>query len=140
MQTAAVKLLTISDLHGNLAALEAVLAAEPQHDAVVFCGDVVDYGPQPVECLRWLKENADHAVRGNHDNAVAFDSPVKHPFSFTPSISIFVECENEAELDEAFQQLSTGGQVLMPPGNYGFSTKFGWVNDRFGVSWQLNLQ
>jgi predicted 3-demethylubiquinone-9 3-methyltransferase (glyoxalase superfamily) len=30
--------------------------------------------------------------------------------------------------------------VLMPPANYGFSRKFGWVNDRFGVSWQLNLQ
>ena len=50
-----------------------MLAAEPQHDAVAFCGDVVDYGPQPVECLRWLRENVDHAVRGNHDNAVAFD-------------------------------------------------------------------
>ena len=63
------KLLIVSDLHGNWAALEAVLAAEPQHDAVVFCGDVVDYGPQPVECLRWLRANAKHAVRGNHDNA-----------------------------------------------------------------------
>jgi putative phosphoesterase len=67
------KLLVLSDLHGNWAALEAVLAAEPQYDAVAFCGDVVDYGPQPVECLRWLSENADHAIRGNHDNAVGFD-------------------------------------------------------------------
>jgi len=68
-----VKLLIVSDIHGNLAALEAVLAAEPQRDAVAFCGDVVDYGPQPVECLRWVRESADHAVRGNHDNAVGFD-------------------------------------------------------------------
>ena len=67
------KLLIVSDLHGNFAATEAVLVAEPQHDAVVFCGDVVDYGPQPVECLHWLTENADYAVRGNHDNAVAFN-------------------------------------------------------------------
>jgi predicted 3-demethylubiquinone-9 3-methyltransferase (glyoxalase superfamily) len=73
-----------------------------------------------------------------HD-LMCMDSPVKHAFSFTPSISLFVECENEAELDEAFKQLSTGGAVLMPLGNYGFSTKFGWLNDRFGVSWQLNL-
>ena len=49
------KLLILSDIHGNWPALEAVLAAEPEHDAVVFCGDVVDYGPQPVECLRWLR-------------------------------------------------------------------------------------
>jgi putative phosphoesterase len=68
-----VKLLIVSDIHGNLAALEVVLAAEPQRDAVAFCGDVVDYGPQPVECLRWVRENADHAVRGNHDNALGFD-------------------------------------------------------------------
>jgi predicted phosphodiesterase len=33
----------------------------------------VDYGPFPVECLRWVAANADHAVRGNHDNALAFD-------------------------------------------------------------------
>jgi len=63
-------LLIVSDIHGNWPALKAVLAAEPQPETIVFCGDVVDYGPQPVECLRWLAENADHFVRGNHDNAL----------------------------------------------------------------------
>jgi predicted 3-demethylubiquinone-9 3-methyltransferase (glyoxalase superfamily) len=67
------------------------------------------------------------------------DSPVKHGFSFTPSSSTFVEYDSAAELDRAFQALSEGGQVLMPLNNYGFSPRFGWVNDRFGVSWQLNL-
>jgi putative phosphoesterase len=69
----AMKLLILSDIHGNWPALEAVLAAEPERDSVVFCGDVVDYGPQPVECLRWLMGNTDHIVRGNHDNALGFD-------------------------------------------------------------------
>lgn len=73
-------------------------------------------------------------------NLFCYDSPIKHNFSFTPATSLFVECESEAELDEAFKQLSDGGAVLMPPGNYGFSTKFVWLNDRFGVSWQLNWQ
>jgi predicted 3-demethylubiquinone-9 3-methyltransferase (glyoxalase superfamily) len=75
-------------------------------------------------------------------NGVRFeagDSPVKHAFDFTPSMSIFVECESEAELDRVFAALSEGGQTLMPLGNYGFSRKFGWCNDRFGVSWQLNF-
>jgi predicted 3-demethylubiquinone-9 3-methyltransferase (glyoxalase superfamily) len=54
-------------------------------------------------------------------------------------MSLFVECADEAELDGAFQQLSARGAVLMPLGNYGFSAKFAWVQDRFGVSWQLNL-
>jgi predicted 3-demethylubiquinone-9 3-methyltransferase (glyoxalase superfamily) len=42
-------------------------------------------------------------------------------------------------LERVFAILSEGGEVLMPLDNYGFSQKFGWVNDRFGVSWQLNL-
>ena len=67
------------------------------------------------------------------------DSPVKHNFSFTPANSIFVECDTAEELDRAFGILSDGGQVLMPVDNYGFSQRFGWLNDQFGVSWQLNL-
>jgi predicted 3-demethylubiquinone-9 3-methyltransferase (glyoxalase superfamily) len=67
------------------------------------------------------------------------DSPVRHGFDFTPSMSIWVEAESEAELERLFAALGEGGGVLMPLDNYGFSTRFGWVNDRFGVSWQLNL-
>lgn len=73
-------------------------------------------------------------------NLMCIDSPVKHGFTFTPSVSLFVECESETELDQLFGRLSDGGSVLMAPANYGFSAKFTWLNDRFGVSWQLNLQ
>jgi predicted 3-demethylubiquinone-9 3-methyltransferase (glyoxalase superfamily) len=71
---------------------------------------------------------------------ICIDSPVKHAFGFTPAVSLFVECEDETEFDTAFHQLSRDGRVLMPPGNYGFSRRFAWTDDRFGVSWQLNLQ
>lgn len=71
---------------------------------------------------------------------IFFDSPVKHAFTFTPAISLFVDCESEAELDNAYAKLVEGGQALMPLANYGFSKKFGWVNDRYGVSWQVNLR
>ncbi|HJW44747.1 MAG TPA: VOC family protein [Geothrix sp.] len=67
------------------------------------------------------------------------DSPPVHAFTFTPSISLFVDCDSEAGLDQAFAQLSEEGQVLMPAGDNGFSRRFAWVQDRFGVSWQLNL-
>ena len=67
------------------------------------------------------------------------DSPIEHNFSFTPSFSTFVEFDSLEDLERAFAVLSEGGEVLMPLDNYGFSQKFGWVNDRFGVSWQLNL-
>jgi len=66
------------------------------------------------------------------------DSPVDHPFSFTPANSIFVDFDSREELERIFAVLAEGGQVLMPLGNYGFSERFGWVNDRFGLSWQLN--
>ena len=67
------------------------------------------------------------------------DSPVRHGFSFTPASSTFVDFDSAAELDRVFAALAEGGQVLMPLGDYGFSKRFGWLSDRFGVSWQLNL-
>ena len=67
------------------------------------------------------------------------DSPIKHGFTFTPASSTFVDFDSEADLERVFGILSEGGQALMPLANYGFSRRFGWVNDRFGVSWQLNL-
>jgi predicted 3-demethylubiquinone-9 3-methyltransferase (glyoxalase superfamily) len=75
---------------------------------------------------------------GTHELA-CIDSAVMHAFTFTPSISIFVDCEDEAELGNAYAQLSADGRVFMPLDDYGFSKKFAWVADRFGVSWQLNL-
>jgi predicted 3-demethylubiquinone-9 3-methyltransferase (glyoxalase superfamily) len=95
------------------------------------------YGPDELGAEGSVKR-ADFTLAGQEVTCI--DSPMKHDFTFTPSVSLFVECENEAELNNAFDQLSPKGAVLMPPDNYGFSRKFAWVNDRFGVSWQLNLQ
>jgi predicted 3-demethylubiquinone-9 3-methyltransferase (glyoxalase superfamily) len=67
------------------------------------------------------------------------DSFVHHDFGFTPAFSVWVETESDAELERLFGALGDGGATLMPLGGYGFSRRFGWVNDRFGVSWQLNL-
>ncbi|MEZ0244944.1 MAG: VOC family protein [Sphingomonas sp.] len=67
------------------------------------------------------------------------DSFIVHGFDFTPSFSFFVDVADETEFDRLFAALSEGGAVLMPPANYGWSPKFGWCSDRFGVSWQVNL-
>lgn len=69
----------------------------------------------------------------------ALDSAMHHAFTFTPSLSLFIDFDDEANLDRAWAALSDGGKALMSVNNYGFSRKFGWTNDRFGVSWQLNL-
>ena len=60
-------------------------------------------------------------------------------FNFTPAISFFVSCDTEEEVDRLWEQLSAGGETLMPFQKYPFANKFGWTNDRYGVSWQLNL-
>lgn len=70
---------------------------------------------------------------------MAIDSRVEHGFTFTPAISIYVNCDSVGEIQYLFKQLSAGGEVLMSLDRYPFSQMFGWVNDRFGVSWQLNL-
>ncbi|HEU4552892.1 MAG TPA: VOC family protein [Chitinophaga sp.] len=75
----------------------------------------------------------------NGQQFMAIDSNVHHQFTFTPAISLYVSCETEQEIDTLFAQLSAGGSVLMPLSQYPFSKKFAWVNDRFGVSWQLSL-
>ncbi|MEM9075796.1 MAG: VOC family protein [Bacteroidota bacterium] len=67
------------------------------------------------------------------------DSPAIHEWDFTPAVSNYIICEDENQLEQLFTKLSENGKVLMPLGNYGFSQKFGFVEDRFGVSWQLNL-
>jgi predicted 3-demethylubiquinone-9 3-methyltransferase (glyoxalase superfamily) len=76
----------------------------------------------------------------NGRDFICIDSPAKHAFTFTPSISLFVDCDGEAEVDTLFARLSEGGAVMMPLAAYPFSKKFGWVADKFGVSWQLNLK
>ena len=68
---------------------------------------------------------------------IAFDSPMRHGFDFTPSTSIFVRCDEDAQVQELFDALSADGGVLMPVGDYGFSPCFGWATDRYGVSWQV---
>lgn len=70
---------------------------------------------------------------------MCIDSNIKHQFGFTPSVSLYVDCDTDEEIEHVYATLVDGGTELMPLGGYGFSTKFGWINDRFGVSWQLNL-
>jgi predicted 3-demethylubiquinone-9 3-methyltransferase (glyoxalase superfamily) len=78
------------------------------------------------------------AFRVALQNVLCTDSFVSHEFGFTPAMSLFVECESEAEIERLATALSEDGATLMPLGDYGFSRHFAWVTDRFGVSWQLN--
>jgi protein phosphatase len=80
------KILILSDIHANWPALQAVLAAEPQVDGVICLGDLVNYGPHPVECVRWAQANAvpDWIVQGNHDRAVGCDEDPRCSAPYRP--------------------------------------------------------
>lgn len=60
-------------------------------------------------------------------------------YQINPAISFFVECSSAAELDALWDRLAEGGMALMERGTYPWSDRYGWVQDRFGVSWQLSV-
>jgi putative phosphoesterase len=64
------RLILIADVHANWEALLSLQRAEQKPDAVIFAGDAVGYGPDPVNCVKWLLANATVAVKGNHDKAM----------------------------------------------------------------------
>lgn len=74
------KVVIISDIHGNLAALNAL--PERHFDELWCIGDLVDYGPNPHEVVEWVRQQATVAVRGNHDHAGGFsvDPQCSAPF------------------------------------------------------------
>lgn len=60
-------------------------------------------------------------------------------FRPNPAISFYVVCESVAEVDSAWEKLSVSGTVLMPLGDYPWSARYGWIQDQYGVSWQLGF-
>src|SRR5919109_1255919 len=58
-------------------------------------------------------------------------------FKFNPSVSFLVACETKEEVDTLWEKLSEGGLPLMPLDKYPFSERYGWIQDKYGVSWQL---
>ena len=93
-----------------------------------------------IESLTYMENSQQVAMAVLHLKGLKImvnDSVIKHNFTFTPSTSIYVECESAEEIGSLVAQILEGGQALMPLDNYGFSKQFAWVQDRFGVSWQL---
>jgi len=60
-------------------------------------------------------------------------------FKFNPSVSFFVVCETREETDLVWQKLVEGGSIMMPLDKYDWSEKYGWLQDRFGISWQVSF-
>ncbi len=58
-------------------------------------------------------------------------------FKINPSISFFVNCKTVAQTDEIYNKLAEGGEALMAIGKYDWSERYGWIKDKFGVTWQV---
>jgi predicted 3-demethylubiquinone-9 3-methyltransferase (glyoxalase superfamily) len=114
------------------------------HDAIELYASIFD---EFVVGERTLHEEGENEGRlqlarvtfAGHE-LIIFDSPPVHNFTFTPAMSLFVEFDEADQLRQAFEVLSEGGEIAMPLDDYGFSPLYGWVQDRYGVSWQLSLK
>ena len=92
--------------------------------------------PELIKYGVFTLNNAEYKISENDYN---------HAWSMSPGVSIFVECSTENEVDILFEALSSnGGKIMIPldnykTGDYGFGKKFGWCEDKYGISWQFNL-
>ena len=77
------------------------------------------------------------ALRLGDQEVTLFDSPMPHDFGPTPAWSFMVDCAEAEDVDRRLALLSEGGKVMMPADSYDFAARFAWVEDRFGISWQL---
>ena len=73
---------------------------------------------------------------GGHKFMLLNGGPRFHP---NPTLSFYVICETPAEIAAVWEKLATGGTIMMPLQAYEWSQQYGWVQDRYGVSWQLTL-
>lgn len=123
--------LILSDIHGNLNALEAVLAGAPPHDTVWNLGDLVGYGAQPNEVVTRAQELGTVFVRGNHDRAA---SGLISPDSFNPIAAQAVrwtERQLTAEHIGWLQSLPRGPvEVAIRPPGQGGQSKGSQAKDR----------
>lgn len=96
------KIVIVSDIHANLAALEAL--PEREFDQLWCIGDLVDYGPRPHDVVEWVKRSSTVTVRGNHDNAAGFsvDPRCSPPFKKLAAETLRFTQETCTEDDLAF--------------------------------------
>jgi predicted 3-demethylubiquinone-9 3-methyltransferase (glyoxalase superfamily) len=112
----------------------------------------------PYPCLWFDKEANEAAVfycRVFNDGKILSNTPMVVNFeigglkvmalnggpnhTINPSISFFVYCGSEEEIDRLYEVLSKDGSVLMPLGKYEWTSKYAWVSDKYGVNWQLDV-
>ena len=95
------RILLVSDIHANVAALEAV---REEFDVCLFLGDLVDYGLDPNPCIAWVRKNATHAIRGNHDHGAAQEVYLQgaNGFRYLTGVTRPITCAQLSEDDRRY--------------------------------------
>jgi diadenosine tetraphosphatase ApaH/serine/threonine PP2A family protein phosphatase len=96
-------ILIVTDIHGNLDALDAVIADAGAAERIWCLGDTVGYGPEPVACLAWVRAHCELVLSGNHDYA-AFDPAVAADFNPNAAIAASWTREQLSSADIAYLQ------------------------------------
>lgn len=102
------RVLLLSDIHANLEAFEAVLAAAPAYDAVWNLGDVVGYGANPNEVIEEARRRGSVFVRGNHDRACCGTGNVEDFNPIAQRAALWTECVLTSDHREWLRQLLPG--------------------------------
>lgn len=100
--------------------------------------NTIKYGKEGFE-IHQMQENSIMTISFelNGQNFLALNGgPV---FKFNEAVSFFVYCESENEIERLYKIFTDGGSIVMPLDKYDWSPKYAWVKDKFGVSWQLDI-
>ena len=105
----------------------------------IFSGSAISQKVKNTEGSALRKEGSDLTVAFTLSGQSFLALNGGPQFKFNPSISFLINCDSEDEVNYFWKNLSDGGSVLMPLDKYPFSEKYGWLSDKFGVSWQIIL-
>lgn len=75
----------------------------------------------------------------NGHTFICADAVSNQDFAFTPALSFYMECPSEEDIKHKFRALSQEGKIIVAINNFDPDHLYGWVQDKFGVSWQLNF-
>ena len=95
------RILLLSDIHANWSALEVL---RETFDVCLFLGDLVDYGVEPAPCIDWVRRNANHAIRGNHDHGAAQGVAINGAtgYRYLTGVTRTITCEKLNEVDRRY--------------------------------------
>src|SRR5699024_5081437 len=95
-----------------------------------------EYGPETPELTGKIMQAV---ISLNGQQIMLSDSSLPKEFNFTPSMSFYVESRDLNEVEPYYGKLKSNAAVLVPPDEYGPGRRFAHIQDRFGLSWQLNF-